>query len=135
MTRALALGLLLWGVLFAVASVLYPWSVAAPRVFKSVIVVVMASVTTCVAIAYLRDLEGRILGRALFASMVWPLMCVTLDLVILMVRPPRLSIREYMADVGLTYLIVPVIVLGLAYQRLRFERSSFNSGPASTSRP
>jgi len=124
MTRALWLGLVLWGLMFSIASALYPWSVANRRLFESVLAVVLAGATTAVGTAYLRGLEGRILGRAVAASLLWTVTCWTLDFVILMVRPPRLSFGEYLEGTGLTYLMILPIVLGLTYQRLRFERVS-----------
>jgi hypothetical protein len=118
------LGALLWGVVFAVASALYPWSVVNRHLFDSVMAVVLAATTTCVATAYLRVLHGHILGRAVAAAALWPVTCVVLDLVALMTAPPRLSIGEYLESVGLSYVMIPPIVLGLAYQRLRAERPS-----------
>jgi len=124
MTRALWLGLVLWGLMFSIASALYPWSVVNRRLFESALAVVLASATTAVGTAYLRGLEGRILGRALAASVLWTVTCWTLDFLILMVKPPRLSFGEYFQGTGLTYLVIPAIVLGLTYQRLRVERAS-----------
>jgi hypothetical protein len=120
--RALWLGLVLWGVLFSWSSALYPWAVANRLMFESLRGVVLASAATTVGTAYLRGLSGRILGRALAASALWTLTCVSLDLVVSMLQPPRFAFSEYLASGGLGYLMIPVIVLGLAYQRLRVQR-------------
>jgi hypothetical protein len=117
--RALWLGLVLWGVLFSWSSALYPWAVANRLMLRGV---VLASAATTVGTAYLRGLSGRILGRALAASALWTLTCVSLDLVVSMLQPPRFAFSEYLASGGLGYLMIPVIVLGLAYQRLRVQR-------------
>jgi hypothetical protein len=44
---------------------------------------------------------------------------VLLDFVVLLATPPRFTVREYLQELGLTYLMVPVIAVGLAYQRWR----------------
>ncbi len=122
--RALWLGVLLWGVMFAVASALYPWSVATPALLASFMAVVLAGVTTTVATAYLRQLEGGVFWRVFKASLTWTATCVLLDLAMLMTMPPRLSIREYLQQIGLTYLMIPVIAMGLAYQRVLADASA-----------
>ncbi|HEX2874812.1 MAG TPA: hypothetical protein VHP33_26355 [Polyangiaceae bacterium] len=124
LTRAAGLGALLWGVVFAVASALYPWSVVNRPLFDSFKAVVLASTTTCVAIAYLRGLQGHILTRVILASALWPVTCVALDLVVFMAAPPSVSLSQYFASTSLSYLMIPPIVLGLAYQRLRSEGRS-----------
>lgn len=128
-TGRLWLGLVLWGVVFSVASALYPWEIVDRRLFESIMSVVLAWVTTCVATAYLRGLEGRILARAIVAALSWPLTCVALDLVVSMLAPPRFSMREYAEAIGVNYLMIPAIVLGLTYQRLRVEAASQRRPP------
>jgi len=117
----LSLGAALWGAVFSVASALYPWSVANGRLFTSLMAVAVALITTCVATAYLRGLDGRVLWKAALTALLWPAMCVALDFLVLSLRPPRLSLGEYVQTTGLLYLMIPVIVLGLCYQRVRVE--------------
>jgi hypothetical protein len=64
------------------------------------------------------------LGRTVATSALWAIICVGLDLVMLMTLPPRLSLPEYLSQDGLVYLMIPPIVVGLAYQRIRTEGSS-----------
>jgi hypothetical protein len=122
--RSVWLGLLLWGVMFSFASALYPLSVADRPLFESLATIARATAITAFGTAYLRGLEGRILGRAVATSALWTITCVMLDLVMLMTLPPRLSLPEYLSRDGLVYLMIPPIVLGLAYQRIRTEGSS-----------
>lgn len=117
----LSLGVVLWGAVFSVASAHYPWSVANGRLFASLMAVAVASLTTCVATTYLRGLDGRVLWKAALTALLWPVMCVALDFLVLSLRPPRLSLGEYVQTIGLLYLMIPVIVLGLCYQRIRVE--------------
>lgn len=128
LSRVLALGAVLWGAVFSVASALYPWSVSGGRVFTSLMAVAVTGITTCVATAYLRRLEGRVLWRATLTSLIWPAMCVGLDFFVLGLRPPRPSLGEYAQTTGLLYLMVPVIVLGLSYQRVRVEPARPGAG-------
>ena len=117
--RTVWLGACLWGVLFTVKSALYPWSVTNQGLFASFLAVVLAVVATVVATTYLRDLRSRIFWRAFSAAVTWTFTCIALDVTMLMTMPPRLSVREYLEQVALIYVMIPVIAMGLAYQRVR----------------
>lgn len=121
-TRALGLGLVLWGVMFSWSTAFHTWAVANRPLFEALRAVALAGTATAVGTAYLRGLKGRILGRAVAASALWTLTCLSLDVVISMLQPSRVSVGEYFANSGLSYLMIPVIVLGLTYQRLRVQR-------------
>src|SRR4051794_38070305 len=85
-SRAFWLGLLLWGAMFSISSTLYPLSVGNRRLFESLMAVALAGVVTCVATAYLRGLEGRILVPAIATSLMWPVTCIGLDLLVFMLK-------------------------------------------------
>lgn len=122
MARSVGLGFVLWAVTFAVAGALYPFSVENPRFFQSIIALVLVTASVCVATAYLRGLEGRLLWRAVATALLWPTMGVFLDFLVHSLRPPRFSLREYVETIGLLYLAIPVALLGVTYQRIRSER-------------
>jgi hypothetical protein len=122
MKRVLWLGALLWGALFAIASALYPMSVDNRALFGSLMAVVIACSSVGVASAYLRDLHGHLFWRVLVASCTWVVTCWLLDLLAMSLLPPRYSFAEYVKQLGVDYLMIPVIALGLAYQRVRFGR-------------
>jgi len=48
-------------------------------------------------------------------GVVWFLVNVMLDLLLFMEGPMKMSFADYMADIGLTYLIIPSVTFGLGY--------------------
>lgn len=122
MKRIVWLGALLWGILFAIGSALYPMSVGNRALFGSVMSVLIAGSSVGVASAYLRDLHGHLFWRVSVASCTWVATCWLLDLLAMSLLPPRYSFADYFKEVGVGYFMIPVIALGLAYQRVRFGR-------------
>lgn len=117
MSRCLWMGALLWGSVFAVASLLYPWGITHRAVFEWVMVIVVAGAAVAVASAYVRGLQGSVWTQVVAAAVLWPVTCVVLDFVVFLAISPRLSVGQYLESVGLAYLMIPLIVLGLAYRR------------------
>jgi hypothetical protein len=61
--------------------------------------------------------EGFLLGA------IWFVMCVLIDApMMLFAGPMKMTFGEYMADIGLTYVIFPVVTTGLAAAGTRGER-------------
>lgn len=119
MIRCLWMGVLLWGSVFAIASVLYPWGIGNRQLFEWVMAVVVAAAATAVSAAYVRGLQGPVLPQVVTAAVLWPLMCVGLDFIVFLAVVPRVSVGGYLKQVGLSYALIPPIVLGLAYRRAK----------------
>ncbi len=48
--------------------------------------------------------------------MTWFLINVIIDLIMFLpVSPMQMTLNDYMADIGITYLIIPVITMGMGY--------------------
>lgn len=119
MIRCLWMGALLWICVFAIASLLYPWDIANRHLFEWVMAVVVAGAAIAVATAYVRGLQSPVLPQVVTAAVLWPVMCVVLDFMVILAVVPRVSLGQYLKQVGLAYLMIPPIVLGLAYWRPR----------------
>lgn len=58
--------------------------------------------------------EGSLIGVA------WFLICISLDLLLfLSPNPMQMSITDYMADIGFTYLIIPIVTVGMGYNLMK----------------
>ena len=68
--------------------------------------------------------EGALVG------LMWLATNLLLDLPLFSYGPMRMSLREYVADIGLTYLIIPAITLGLAFQMTMQTRAQYDTGNA-----
>jgi hypothetical protein len=121
MIKLLGHGLVLWAVTFAVGSALYPLSVDSRPLFESVMALTLVVVSSATILIHLRGAREHVFREALVAACIWPVLCVALDLVVLMLVPPRFGISEYLGEFGLKYLLIPAIVIGLGLPRAGLE--------------
>jgi hypothetical protein len=115
---ALFYGALIWFVTFAASFVIYPLktnSYAAP-LFESVIAVTLAALTVLFALKYFKRIEQDYLNEGILIGVLWLAMNVIIDLpLFLLDSPMKMTIERYFMDIGVTYLMIPVITIGFGY--------------------
>lgn len=113
--RAVLYGFLLWLIPFVVSIVIYPLKETTPALFESIMPVVITVCTVVFVILYVE--KGQPLKEGISLGVLWILISIVLDLLLFMEGPMKMSFTDYMADIGLTYLIIPVITTGFFYVR------------------
>lgn len=114
--RVCLYGFFLWALVLAAGMAMYRWRVHSRPLFESMIAVVLAAVTAGLATLYLERLEARWRRHAIAIGVVWPVLCVVLDAPLFGAGPMRMSVPDYLKDIGLAYLMIPIITSALAYQ-------------------
>jgi hypothetical protein len=112
--RATVLGIANWAIILALAVALSGLRESSRSLFESLVAVAVAGSTTSMGLAYFqrRDLPSRREGIAL--GILWMVIAVVIDLPLMLPAPMSLSLGEYLADVGATYLMMPLVTCGLA---------------------
>jgi hypothetical protein len=113
--KALLYGFLVWLIPFIVSVLIYPIKTSSPALFESIMPVVL---TVCVVLflhLYFRKLEADFLKEGVILGVIWFLISLVLDLLMFMWGPMKMTLANYMMDVGLTYLILPAITIGFGY--------------------
>lgn len=112
--RAVLFGLLVWLVPFVVAFIIFPLRESSRPLFESIMPVAVASVTVALAVRYMRLVARDHLREGAVIGALWFVMCVLIDAPLMLFGGPMaMSIGEYMGDIGLTYVIIPVITVGI----------------------
>jgi len=117
--RVLLYGFLLWLLTLLASMLLFPLKTSWPVMFDSIMPVVLTVLTVVFLNAYVRgresysSIDGALLGGA------WLSINLVLDLPLFSFGPMKMSILNYFADIGLTYLIIPAITIGVGAQRTR----------------
>lgn len=113
--RAITLGFACWLILFAVAVFASPFRQSIRPLFESIMAVAVTATAVVLGLAYFRRLHRPTARVGVVLGLVWFGMCVLVDAPLMLLGGPmKLSFIEYMADIGLTYISIPVVTLGLA---------------------
>jgi len=114
--RAVVYGLAVWVIPFAVAIMIFPIRISDRALFESIMPVVVTLCTVSFSIVYLRNVQRSPLTEGIMLGLVWFVINVGLDLLMFMPEGPmRMTLADYMKDIGLTYLIIPTITAGFGY--------------------
>jgi hypothetical protein len=110
--RALVCGFLIWLIPFVVAVAIYPVKRASQVLFDSIMPVVLAVCVMGAAQYYFRAVTAHFTREGLVTGMVWMVMNLLLDAPLFSHGPMKMTVAAYFADIGLTYLMIPVIAIG-----------------------
>ena len=114
--KAILFGVLIWFVAFLAAMVIFPLREASRPLFESIMPVVLAAATVLFAHRYFRRVHGGFRREGLLLGLVWLATNVAIDLpLMLMPSPMQMTLGEYLGDIGLTYLMFPIITTGIGF--------------------
>ena len=124
--RAVLYGFLVW-VLRALAAVIaLPLKPAGSPMFGTVVPIGLTVGAVLFGALYLRRVATNLVAESVRLAVLWSAMRLLLDLVVMVIvrGSAKLPVANYLEATGLTYLIVPVVVVGFGYLlQNRSERS------------
>jgi hypothetical protein len=113
--KIILFGLLLWLIPFAVSVMIYPLRIYQRVLFESIMPVVITIWTVFFCLIYfLGDGRGS-LRDGIMLGFGWLMISNVLDLIFFMQGPMKMPFMDYLADIGVTYLIIPAITIGFGY--------------------
>lgn len=115
LVRIVLLGIAIWAVPFALAMAIFPVVSPASELFEAIMAVTLAFATTLFGLIHLSRCAAPSLDEGLLAGSIWMAISVALDLPFFIFGPEqmRMAPADYIADVALTYLMIPIIAGGL----------------------
>ncbi|HXI90665.1 MAG TPA: hypothetical protein VNO24_11675 [Blastocatellia bacterium] len=116
MKRAFAYGFLVWLLTLLVSMALFPLKRSWPVLFDSIMPLALALCAVIFANRYFHRCVASSLREGLWLGAIWLIMNWLLDWPLFSNGPMRMSMVNYIADIGLTYLMLPIITVGIAYQ-------------------
>lgn len=111
--RALGLGILSWLVPFLVSVAIFPLKKSHTPLFDTLMGVVVTAAAVVLGCRYLRTGGPASLLAALAVGWLWLGINIVLDLLLLSWGPMRMTLPAYMMDIGLAYLVHPIVLMGL----------------------
>ncbi|MBI5229279.1 hypothetical protein HY991_04150 [Candidatus Micrarchaeota archaeon] len=113
--KALLYGFFIWLIPFVVAFLIYPVRTSNRLLFESIMPVVLTACVVAFADLYFAKVEKNFFKEGVLLGLLWFAMAVVIDLLMFREGPMKMSFIDYMADIGLTYLIIPVVTMGFGH--------------------
>jgi amino acid transporter len=113
--KAILYGLLVWLIPFAVSILIFPIHDSNRPLFESIMPVVVTLSVVFFLVLYFKKLDKDFLKEGIWLGIIWLIISIVIDLLMFMWGPMKTSFVNYMADIGLTYLIMPIITIGVGF--------------------
>lgn len=109
-------GFLVWLIPFAVSFIVFPLKTTMRPLFESIMPLVLTIVVISLAYYYINTLDVNYVKEGFLIGIIWFIINIAIDLfMFLPASPMQMSFPDYMMDIGLTYVIIPVITIGMGY--------------------
>jgi hypothetical protein len=113
--RALLIGIGIWFIPFAVGMAIFAFVPPETALFDTLMSIVLAAVTTGGAFRFLSHNATPSAALGMQAGALWAAISLALDAPIFLfgLAQMRMPVNEYFADIGLGYLVIPIIAAGM----------------------
>lgn len=114
--KILIFGFLVWLIPFLVSFVVFPLKATMRPLFESIMPLILTIVVVTLSYYYLKNIGVNLVKEGIIIGLAWFIINIVIDLFMFMpASPMHMSFVDYMIDIGLTYLIIPTITIGLGY--------------------
>jgi hypothetical protein len=113
--KLIGFGFLIWLIPFLVSFVIFPLRSSNRPLFESIIPVTLVFAVMVFSVLYFKKGEKQSLREGVIVGIVWFIISIVIDLLLFLPPSPmQMSFVDYMMDIGLTYLIILIIPIGIA---------------------
>ncbi|MBS3175602.1 hypothetical protein J4440_07005 [Candidatus Woesearchaeota archaeon] len=110
---ALFHGFLVWLIPFIFGFLLFPIHESDRILFESIMPVVVTISAVLFTFLYLKKQKSNYFKEGILLGITWFIINIAIDLLLFMWGPMKMTFLAYMSDIGLTYLIIPIITIGI----------------------
>ena len=116
--KAIGLGVLVWLIPFVVAFLIFPIHESSRPLFESIMAVIVTGSAVGFGLLYMRRVIHGFTGEAVRLGILWFVIAIVIDAPLMLFGGPmKMSLGQYMADIGVTYLCIPVVIWGIGVAR------------------
>jgi len=112
MKKAIIFGILVWAVPFAVSFAIFPIRQSNRMMFESIMPVIVAGAVVIFAMLYFKKASSVSVWEGLKLGLIWFAISFLVDLVMFSSGPMKMPFTDYIADVGIVYIMIPIITAG-----------------------
>lgn len=114
--KIILFGFLLWLTVFAASFIIFPIKQSNPPFFETLISIILSASTVLYGYLYYRK-EVITLKNCIITGLIWAAVNILIDLPLFSYGPMKKSLPDYFTDIGLTYLMIPIILSAFALRR------------------
>ncbi|MCL5011198.1 MAG: hypothetical protein M1127_03270 [Patescibacteria group bacterium] len=122
--KALIFGFLVWVIPFAVGFMAFSLRESNRPLFESIMSVVLAGCIVLFSVLFFKKAQSTSTTEGLKLGLIWLVISLVIDLLMFMQGPMKMPLGNYIADIGLTYLMIPIITTGYGYIVEKARRQS-----------
>lgn len=112
---AILYGLLVWAIPFVVAFLIFPIREPNRPLFESIMPVALALATVLFSVLYFKKVGKSSVKEGLLLGLLWMVVSLAIDGIMFSWGPMKMTLRGYIEDIGVTYLMIPIITKGFGY--------------------
>ncbi len=113
--KILMWGFLLWAGIFAISFVLYPLKQSNSPLFETLMAISLTAGAVVLAVLLFKNLDSGYLNTGIQVGFIWFFENILIDLPLFSYGPMRMTLSDYLQDIGLTYFIIPIITIGFGW--------------------
>ena len=108
--KAIGFGFLVWLVPFVVAVVVFGLHEFSRPLFESIMAVTVTATAVGFGLLYMKHVEEAHVKEAIRLGVLWFAVAIAIDSPFMLLGGPiQMTLGQYMADIGVTYLSIPVV--------------------------
>lgn len=108
-------GAAIWAAVFVVAMLVFPLRANERPLFESIMPVALAAATAVASVKYFSTVSGKYRQTGWRLGVVWLGVNLALDSLMFSWGPMKMTLGYYLKDIGVTYLMIPVIPAAIGY--------------------
>jgi len=113
--KVLIFGFLVWVIPFAVGFMAFSLRESNRPLFESIMPVALTGCIVLFSVFYFKKAQSASATEGLKLGLIWLATSLIIDLIMFMQGPMKMPLGGYIADIGLTYLMMPIITTGYGY--------------------
>ena len=83
--------------------------------FKSIMIVLGSLVGVLLAVRYFKDIKSDFVNEGVLLGVIWLVINLAIDIIFVSTGFFRMTLTQYLTDIGLRYLSIPIYTIGLGY--------------------
>lgn len=113
--KALLYGFLLWLIPFVVSVLIFSIHDTNRPLFESIMPVTGTTTAVILSVLYFKKMKFDFLSTGIKVGLIWLAVSLALDFVMFSQGPMKMALLDYVYDIGITYLAIPIVPIGFGY--------------------